>query len=214
MAKLGPELFDELNARQRVGNRLPVIYGAPGLSPRDLNSIEEQVGFRLPEDFRFLFANLQDPGRVLFPWSNFRKEDYDATMARIWHGVAFDIEHGLWIDRWDERPATLTEAQEVAKADFVTWPRLLPIFGHRFLAAEPCRSGNPVFSIRQTDIIYYGSDLASYLISEFLPEPRQQGETRRVDVWSDFAEGRYLPPPVSPEDLADLSCILRGLNRR
>ena len=215
MANLGPELFEMLNARQRVGNRLPVIYGAPGLSPREFSSIEEQLGFRLPEDFRFLFANLQDPGRVFFPWSTFRKEDYDASMAWVWHGIVFDIEHGLWLDRWDERPAGLAEAQEVAKADFVTWPRLLPIHAHRFLAAEPCREGNPIFSIKQTDIIYYGSDLAHYLGNEFLPDPQTRGEIRRVDVWSDFAEGRYLQPTASPDDLADLSCVLRsGADRR
>lgn len=214
MDKLGPELFDELNARQHVGNRLPVIYGAAGLSVREFNSIEEQLGFRLPEDFRFLFGNLQDPGRVFFPWSTFRKDDYDASMTWVWHGIAFDIEHGLWLDRWGERPAGLAEAQEIAKADFVTWPPPLPIYGHRFLAAEPCRSGNPIFSIKQTDVIYYGSDLAHYLRNEFLPDPQAQGEVRRIEVWSGFAEGRYLPPPASPEDLADLSCVLRGMNRR
>ncbi|MBS0522415.1 MAG: hypothetical protein JSS04_02175 [Proteobacteria bacterium] len=215
MAKLGPELFEVLNARQRVGNRLPVIYGAPGLSPREFASIEEQLGFRLPEDFRFLFANLQDAGRVFFPWSAFSKEGYDASMARVWHGIAFDIEHGLWLDRWGDRPAAPAEAAEVAKADFVTWPRLLPLYGHRFLAAEPCRNGNPVFSIRQTDIVYYGSDLANYLMNEFLPVQQTTGEVRRIEVWSDFAEGRYLAPTALPDDLADLSCVLRsGANRR
>jgi hypothetical protein len=45
MAKPGPELFEMLNARPRVGNRLPVIYGAAGLSPWEFSSIEEQLAF-------------------------------------------------------------------------------------------------------------------------------------------------------------------------
>lgn len=210
MVKLGPDLFDALNAGQRVGNRPPVIYGVPGLSPREFNAVEEQLGFRLPEDFRFLFGNLQDPGRVFFPWSNFKKDDYDGLIDWVWRGIAFDIEHGLWLDRWGKRPAGLIDAQEVAKTDFDTWPRLLPIFGHRFLAAEPCRDGNPIFSIKQTDIIYYGSDLAHYLGNEFLANPRSNGPVQQIEVWSDFAEGRYQQPTLSPAELAELSRVLRG----
>jgi hypothetical protein len=91
------------------------------------------------------------------------------------------------------------EATEIAKADFVTWPKLLPIFGHRFLAAEPCRVGNPVLSIQQMDIVYYGCDLAQYLMHEFVLVGHGAydhscfANIQRIDVWSDFAEGVYQP---------------------
>ena len=85
----------------------------------------------------------------------------------------------------------------VARSDFLTWPELLPIFGHRYLAAEPCRSGNPVFSIYQLDIIYYGANLADYLMIEFLQddyaEHMRGAHIQRIDVWSDFAEDVYKP---------------------
>lgn len=197
MAKLGQDLFELLNAGQRVGNQTPVIYGAAGISSRAFAPIEEQLGFRLPEDFVDLFANLQDPGGVLFPWSRFQKTEYDASIEWVWHGLEFDIEHGAWLDRWGPRPELLAEAVEVVKRDFGSWPRLLPIYGHRFLAAEPRRVGNPVFSIKQMDIICYGADLARYLMVEFLGEDHGANtygqKIERVDVWSDFAEGRYQP---------------------
>jgi len=197
MAKLGQNLFELLNERQRVGNRIPVIYGAAGMSSREFAAIEEQLGFRLPEDFVDLFANLQDPGGMLFPWSRFQKTEYDAFIERVWHGIEFDIEHGAWLDRSGPHPDVLTEAVDVVKADFATWPRLLPIYGHRFLPAEPCRVGNPVISINQMDIIYYDADLARYLMVEFLGEDHDTNtyghQIERVDVWSDFAEGRYQP---------------------
>jgi hypothetical protein len=197
LTTLGPELFEQLNSRQWVGNQRSVVYGAEGLSARDFAVIEDQLGVRLPEDFVFLFGNLRDPGRVLFPWSNFRKEDYEASIEWVWHGIAFDIEHNAWIDRWGVRPTALPEALEVARADFETWPKLLPICGHRFLAAEPCRPGNPVFSIKQLDIVYYGADLAHYLAVEFLGADREaqivDQDVRRVDIWSDIAEGRINP---------------------
>jgi hypothetical protein len=199
MAKLGSELFARLNADQWVGNRTPVIYGAPGLSSREFAAIEEQLGFRLPEDFVDLFANLQDPGGVLFPWYRFSKAEYDACIEEIWRGIEFDIRHNAWIDRWGERPHDVTDAIAVVKADFVTWPKLLPIYGHRFLAAEPCCAGNPVFSIKQMDIVYYGVDLAQYLMQEFVRTGHGAYDQtylpyiQRIDVWSDFAEDVYQP---------------------
>jgi hypothetical protein len=197
MTILGPELFDRLNIEQHVGNQRPVVYGVPGLSPAQFAAIEDQLSLRLPEDFVYLFGNLQDPGGVLFPWADFKKSEYDDLIEWVWHGIAFDIEHDVWLDRWGARPKALPEALAVARADFATWPKLLPVCGHRFLAAEPLRTGNPVFSIKQLDIIYYGADLADYLAVEFLRKdharhPRNEG-IQRVDVWSDFAEGVYQP---------------------
>ena len=54
MLNLGPELFDLLNAKQRVGNMRPVVYGVPGLTLSAIASIEAQLGFPLPADFAYL----------------------------------------------------------------------------------------------------------------------------------------------------------------
>jgi hypothetical protein len=192
--ELRPELFELLNAEQKVGNQIPVIYGAQGLSSDEVASIEAQLGFSLPDDFAYLFQNLQDPGHVLFPWSKFDKREYDASMERVLHGIEFDIEKNyFWLERWGRKPDTLSAALDIARRDFETWPRLLPICGHRFLAAQPCRSGNRVFSIMQTDIIYYRTDLAHYLLNDFVDRDYTHHtyaqEIRRIETWSDFAEG-------------------------
>jgi hypothetical protein len=196
--KLGPELFALLNARQHVGNQTPVRYGAKGISAAGIASLEAELGFRVPEDFAYLFQNLSDPDGVLFPWSNFTKQSYDEIIRWVHHGIEFDIErNNLWLNRWGDRPATLTAALAIARRDFETWPKLLPICDHRFLAAEPLRIGNPVFSIWQTDIIYYGADLAHYLMHEFVDRDHafhtDAQPIQRVAIWSDFAE-RLIPP--------------------
>jgi hypothetical protein len=45
----------------------------------------------------------------------------------------------------------------------------------------------------QTDIIYYGVDLAHYLLREFVDRDYARHthapKIRRIAVWSDFAEG-------------------------
>jgi hypothetical protein len=191
MLKLGPELFELLNAKQRV--RTPVIYGVPGVSSAEIASIEAQLGFQLPADFAYLFQHLRDPGHVLFPWSNFKKQEYDDMIRWILQGIEFDIDHNkFWMDRWGKRPPTLSAALDIARQDFETWPKLLPISGHRFLAAEPCRPGNPVFSIVQTDIIYYGADLAHYLVNEFIGPyslTRTQIQAiQKIRIWSYLAD--------------------------
>jgi hypothetical protein len=192
--ELGPELFELLNSRQSVGSRAPVIYGARGLSNEQIASIGGQLGFRVPDDFAYLFQNLQDPGRVFFPWSEFNKRKYEETIEWVLHSIEIDIErNGLWLERWGKKPDILSAAMEIARIDFVTWPKLLPIYGHRFLAAQPCCSGNPIFSIMQKDVVYYGADLPHYLLNEFVDHDytlhiREQ-KIRRIEVWSDFAEG-------------------------
>jgi len=199
MATLGPELFDLLNRTQRI--KTPVIYGRGGMSAADVQHVEAELGFRLPKDFSYFLQNVQDPGSVLFPWAAFNIDKYNELIGWVLHGIEFDVEHNKeWLDRWGKRPRATHDALELARRDFSTWPKLLPIFGHRFLAAEPCREGNPVFSIMQTDIIYYGADLANYLEMEFLPSATSRAvdfsRIKQVPVWSDFAENRE--PPVGP----------------
>lgn len=192
MPELDDELFKFLNANQLIGNKPAPIFGAPGMSSSELEEIEVKLGFDLPSDFRHLFRNVQDPGGVLFPWSHFSTELYDNTVARVWSGIEFDIQHNtVWLNRWGARPSDLDAAKSIAREDFKTWPKLLPISGHRFLPAAPSEPNNPVFSIVQTDIIYYGSNLADYLVREFCPGAhflRELEIKRRIDVWSDFAE--------------------------
>jgi hypothetical protein len=106
MLKLGPEFFERLNAKQRVGNLTPVIYGVPGVSAAEIVSIETQLGFQLPADFAYLFQHLRDPGRVFFPWSNFKKQEYEDRIRWVLQGIEFDIEHNkFWMERWgSDRP--------------------------------------------------------------------------------------------------------------
>jgi hypothetical protein len=199
MISLGPELFDQLNTEQWVGNKQPVIYGKGGMSISEIENIEKQLGFKMPEDFKYLLQNVCDPGDVLFPWSKFSKQKYDELMSWVLRGIEFDIEHHptfCWLEtRWGPRLEILSESLEIVRKDFPSWPKLLPLHGHRFLAAEPCLPDNPVFSIMQTDIIYYGSNLAHYLFQEFVKGQNHADNTRRIirkiDVWSDFEAGNH-----------------------
>lgn len=70
-------------------------------------------------------------------------------------------------------------------------PKLIPILGHRYIPEEPHERGNPVFSVYQTDVIYYGADLEDYFRREFASAPWGAGAVeprKRVPFWSDLVE--------------------------
>ena len=140
----------------------------PGLTDAEVAAAESRYGFWFPPDLRaFLQAGL--PSGDNFPdW-----RDGDEATLRQWldlprRGILFDIEHnGFWLNEWGPRPASLAEARRVASELIAAAPRLIPIYSHRMMPSEPHLPGNPVFSVHQTDIIYYGVDLRDYLIHEF-----------------------------------------------
>jgi len=140
-----------------------------GLTDAEVLTVESRFEFRFPPDLRaFLQAGL--PVGCDFPdW-----RDDDESALREWldlprRGILFDIEHnGFWLNDWGTRPSTLSEAQRIAGLLISEAPKLIPIYKHRMMPSEPHLAGNPVFSVHQTDIIYYGIDLRDYFIHEFL----------------------------------------------
>ncbi len=107
-------------------------------------------------------------------------------------GIAYDIEHSrFWWEAWGPRPRALSDAIAIAKAAVERAPRLIPVLGHRYMPAEPELAGNPVFSVHQTDIIYYGIDLRRYIACEFGAieyAEAVRGEPRRIPFWTDLVE--------------------------
>jgi hypothetical protein len=91
-----------------------------------------------------------------------------ARFARPWEGLQFDVEHSnLWLKSWGEAPAMLMARQERVRELVEAAPRLIPIFGHRYLLANGCAAEHPVLSVYGADIIVYGLDLRDYFLAEF-----------------------------------------------
>ena len=165
----------------------------PGLTDSEVHRIENRFNFRFPPDLRsFLQTN------VPF-WNSPRW--HTATDAEIqkWldppiEGVLFDVERNdFWISDWGERPEDLLEALQIASARIRQAPKLIPILGNRYMPALPNEAGNPVFSVHQTDIIYYGHDLDDYLRHEFnLPRAKWPVKVKQIEFWDpDRFEQRY-----------------------
>jgi hypothetical protein len=160
-----------------------------GLSDAEADGVEAELGFRFPSDLRdFLRAGL--PVGEGFP--NWRREDRESLRERLAgpvEGVLFDVGHnGFWLDDWGPRPPSLGEAQAAVRRLVAAAPVLVPVYSHRMMPDRPHVAGNPIFSVHQTDIIYYGTDLRDYLIHEFLAD-KDVGvwpipdSVRRIEFW-------------------------------
>lgn len=157
-----------------------------GLREQDIATIEQQYQVRFPPDYRLFLQMLHSIDRPLVgaryrddgtmipmtapSFYHWQKDTEALQRAYAWlvEGLAFDAEYNdWWPQSWGTKPGT-PGAQEARVRELVNAaPKLIPVFGHRYLLAEPCMAGNPVFSIYQSDIIVYGVDLHDYFLTEF-----------------------------------------------
>ena len=161
-----------------------------GYSAAELDAAQTRYGLRFPPDLVALLI-----ARRPIQAYDWRHDDMAIRKALEWplEGLLFDLEHSnLWLAQWGERPDTMGGRAEVLTDLVHAAPRLIPIFGHRYIPEQPHAVGNPVFSVWQSDIVYYGMDLADYVCREFEPgafplEP-VTGAVRRIPFWSDLVD--------------------------
>jgi hypothetical protein len=155
----------------------------PGLTEDEFAQVEGTYGFRLADDHRaFLTAGLPvntwpeqgEPGvhrAHAQPWPDWRSgapDELRAMLERPIDGVLFDVENNsYWNSGWGSRPEDNAAAVRVARDGLAGVPRLVPVYGHRFLPAGAGTYGHPVLSVWQTDVIAYGLNLADYIEHEF-----------------------------------------------
>jgi hypothetical protein len=161
-----------------------------GLTDDEVAAAESRFAFRFPPDLRAFLQTALPSGKPFPDWRS-----GDEARLRDWldvprRGVVFDVEHnGFWIEEWGPRRKSLAEAKQAAELLIASAPRLIPVYMHRMMPAEPHLPGNPVFSVHQTDIIIYGTDLRDYLAHEFLMTDDEQADwtvptgTRPIAFW-------------------------------
>lgn len=170
-----------------------------GLSDSEIQQTEERYEFRFPPDMR-MFLQMALPTAVLRPdgpsavfpnWRSKDSEPIERSMEWPLHGLLFDVEHNVvWLKEWGEKPSSLEDAFGVVRGIVANLPKLIPIYGHRYISEQPHLSDNPVLSVYQTDIICYGVNLPDYFQREFnvpIPEGTFIPKRRRgVRFWGQF----------------------------
>jgi hypothetical protein len=144
-----------------------------GLTEQEILQVEQKFNFNFPPDLKQFLKTSLPISKDFYDWrkaltSKDEADRINSMLAWTLDGMLFDIENNdYWFDGWGEKPKTLQEQFEIARRHHQTYPTLIPIFSHRYIPSDPNAEGNPVFSVYQMDIIYYGNDLATYFGNEF-----------------------------------------------
>jgi hypothetical protein len=164
-----------------------------GLKEVEIEEIEKLYNIQFPPDLKefLMFALPISDGFV--NWIDKSKENIESITDRLnWalEGIIFDIEHNeFWMNDWGKKPTSFKVAVNIATMHYNKAPKLIPIYSHRYIPSNPLEKGNPIMSVHQTDIIYYGENLFSYFLVEFdFKEHKDIGfeNIKRIPFWSDI----------------------------
>ena len=159
-----------------------------GYTKTELDEVQERFALRFPPD---LVELLQEKRPCAgFDW---RSDNEEIRAALRWplEGLLFDVEMSdFWLSAWGPRPSNPKERNNIATLAVAAAPKLIPLFGHRFIPEEPHERGNPVFSVYQTDVIYYGANLEDYFRREFkeIAWAADWPIPKRIRFWSDLVD--------------------------
>ncbi len=169
-----------------------------GLTDDEVLKIESVFSVIFPPDFKLFLQTALPVSKQFVNWRRGieHKDEAAKIFSRIsgpWEGMLFDVAvNNYWNGLWGEKPGTNDDKVTIAKKHYYTYPILIPVYSHRYIPANPSEAGNPIFSVVQMDIIYYGYNLATYLANEFyfaLPENFESPEQpKQIEFWSDCVE--------------------------
>jgi hypothetical protein len=161
-----------------------------GLTDAQFARAEKRFGIVFPDDLREFLAFALPTGHGFHDWRDLDDPCLLAAIAGPEEGIWFDIQLGVyWDPAWGPKPDDDELARRRLREALASAPKLVPILGHRYMPDRPRTAGNPVLSVVQLDIIYYGSKLENYLHNEFhevfgAPRYTLGSPIRDIEFWS------------------------------
>jgi hypothetical protein len=178
-----------------LADLIPREVRSPGLSAVELVLVQEQAGAVFPDDLCELLMTTLPVGERFPDWRGRPGEVMREWCERLVDQIYFDVaENAFWLAEWGPLPGDAREARRIVEDALAAAPALVPIYGHRAIPNEPLSAGNPVFSVWQTDVIIYGSDLGEYLTNEFARGDTISPGGRRIRFWSHLLDRNNAAP--------------------
>jgi hypothetical protein len=169
-----------------------VIF-SDGLNQIEIKKAEKFYNIKFPPDLSEFLQYALPISKGFVNWRDFSDENVNKIKWILncpLEGMLFDIEkNGFWMEEWGEKPQDIDEAFQICKQQYDKAPILIPIYFHRYIPSEPYEKGNPVYSVHQTDIIYYGENLESYFQIQFgkgRQEEMKHKNIKEIRFWRDI----------------------------
>lgn len=187
-------LFEQLIGILKDNN----VQFAPGLSDEEIDNIQEIFQINFPPDLKIFLQIALPISDGFVKWrdgltSIDSKQKIISVLKWPLNGILFDVENNeFWMEGWGDRPDSFSTREKVVKQNYIKYPKLIPIYLHRYISCEPLEFDNPVFSVYQTDVIYYGFNISDYFAREFcfdLPENfnAPSAPIKEIFFWSELA---------------------------
>lgn len=189
----------DLAANKKTLEQAGILF-EPGLTAAEIDAIEKMYAFEFPPDLKSFLMFALPVNKGFINWRHASSETIKERLNWPYEGMRFDVEaNTFWLKEWGDKPHDINEAFRILRKAIDEAPLLIPVAGHRYLPASPNEANNPVFSVYQSDIVYYGIDLQDYLENEFSYYFRGPNEfssprldlPKHISFWTILAEDLY-----------------------
>ena len=141
----------------------------PGLSDEEIQKVETIYGIEFSEQWLAVYQQLLPISEGFYNWRDFSAENIEhikRNLADPYDGILNSLDELVWDASWGNEPTTLLDRNVQIRKMLESAPRLIPLYGHRFLPSYENQE-MPILSVVDLDIIYYGKDLYDYFEIEF-----------------------------------------------
>jgi len=163
---------------------------AEGLSQFEFLKIEQVFDIKFPKDLKDFYSIALPISKNFYNWRDFSSENIKIikyALDRPYKDIYRMVDEVYWCDDWGVEPDE-DKRSKIIRHKLKKAPKLIPIYSHRYIPMID-RSNLPIFSICNTDVIYYGENLESYLYIEFGNRKQSEidfGKINQVPFWSDL----------------------------
>lgn len=161
-----------------------------GLNQTEFLKIKQEYGIEFPNELKEFYSFVLPISNNFYNWRDFSNENV-SKMKRVLNKPFDDIyemaDEVFWCKDWGDEPDK-NERASVIRQKLKNAPKLIPIYLHRYMPMIK-KENVPIISICDTDVIYYGENLESYLEVEFGDKKQNDIEFVKIEpilFWSDL----------------------------
>lgn len=117
-------------------------------------------------------------------------DDIKKSLNYVYEDLLEDtLNNRLWLKSWGLKPKSTDDRKKIFTKWYNNAPKLVPIYGHRFVISEPQETDNTILSIMGSDTIIYGVNMRHYLLNEL------KEELGLYELVYDKENDQYYPEP-------------------